>query len=79
MKAKLILLFLFAGTIAWSQVTIKGQVKDASNETLPGVSISVTGTSIGTITDIDGSYEISVPADAKELQFSFIGYEPILN
>jgi len=40
---------------------------------MPGVSISVKGTSLGTITDMNGKYLLKVPADAKTLVFSFVG------
>lgn len=40
---------------------------------IPGVSVVVKGTTIGTSTDFDGKYTISVPADAKTLIFSFVG------
>ncbi|RFZ82893.1 SusC/RagA family TonB-linked outer membrane protein [Mucilaginibacter terrenus] len=41
---------------------------------LPGVSVTVTGTSVGTQTDATGKYSLSVPASAKSLTFSFIGF-----
>jgi TonB-linked SusC/RagA family outer membrane protein len=40
---------------------------------MPGVSVSVKGTSLGTITDVNGKYLIKVPTDAKALVFSFVG------
>lgn len=56
------------------EVTVSGVVKDANGEGLPGVSISVKNTTIGTITDIDGKYSLKVPLNS-ELVFSFVGYE----
>jgi TonB-dependent SusC/RagA subfamily outer membrane receptor len=41
---------------------------------LPGVSVTVTGTSIGTQTNAAGKYSLSVPASARNLTFSFIGF-----
>lgn len=41
---------------------VKGQVKDASGKPLPGVTVMLKGTSVGTATNIDGKYEIKVPA-----------------
>ena len=41
--------------------------------TLPGVSIVVKGTTIGTVTDVNGKYSITVPEDATTLVFSFVG------
>ena len=59
------------------QQTITGTVTDAeSGETLPGVNIQVTGTTIGTTTDLNGQYELrNVPDDAQQLTFSFVGYQ----
>lgn len=42
---------------------------------LPGVTVQVTGTTIGTQTDVDGTYSLSIPSTAQSLTFSFIGYE----
>lgn len=54
--------------------SITGKVISATdNLGIPGVSVVVTGTTIGTVTDIDGNYKINVPADAKSLRFSSIG------
>jgi hypothetical protein len=55
-------------------VTISGSVKDASGETLPGVSIAVKGTNKGTISDLDGKYKISIPNKNAILSFSYLGY-----
>ena len=54
---------------------ISGQVlsKDG-NEPLPGVNVVIKGTTTGTVTDIQGNYQIAVPKDAV-LIFSFIGYD----
>lgn len=55
--------------------TITGQVTDLStNETLPGVNVLVKGTTIGTVTDIEGNYRLTAPDDAKTLVFSSVGY-----
>ena len=53
--------------------TISGVVFDQGGIELPGVSVSLTGT-MSTMTDANGKYSISVPANAKELTFSFIGF-----
>ncbi|MFA6245998.1 MAG: SusC/RagA family TonB-linked outer membrane protein [Mucilaginibacter sp.] len=42
---------------------------------LPGVSVTVSGTSIGTQTNASGKFSLSVPASAKSLSFSFIGFQ----
>lgn len=53
---------------------INGRVTDASGEPLAGVTISVPGTSIGTATDADGKFSLSVPDANSRLTFSYIGY-----
>ena len=58
------------------QPTIRGQVVDAqSGESIPGVNVAVEGTNIGTITDVDGEYELTLPYDDVEIVFSFVGYQ----
>ncbi len=55
--------------------TITGQVTDQENgETLPGVNVVVKGTTVGTVTDVDGNYQIAAPDDAEVLVFSSVGY-----
>jgi Ca-activated chloride channel family protein len=54
--------------------TITGKVCDSNNNSLPGVSILIKGTSRGTLTDIDGCFSISVPDNTAILVFSFVGY-----
>jgi TonB-linked SusC/RagA family outer membrane protein len=56
--------------------TVTGKVTDVDDgSTLPGVSVVVKGTSIGTVTDIDGKFSLVVPSDAKVLRLSFVGFE----
>ncbi len=50
--------------------TITGKVTDASGAPIAGASVQIKGTSVGTVTSTDGSYTISVPANAKSLVFS---------
>ncbi len=56
--------------------TIQGMVTSASDGTpLPGVTVMLEGTAIGTITDINGNFSLEVPAnEMSTLQFSMIGY-----
>ena len=57
--------------------SISGKVTSAEDgSTLPGVNVLVKGTTLGTVTDIDGNYRLDVPADATTLIFSFIGLHP---
>ncbi|WP_373492572.1 SusC/RagA family TonB-linked outer membrane protein [Aquiflexum sp.] len=60
--------------IKTAQNEIKGTVIDEDGNPIPGASVIVEGTAIGTVTDIEGKYSLSV-ADGSVLIFSFIGYE----
>ncbi len=80
-KLKLLLLFLFVGiSIASAQVsTVRGKViSDDDGEPVIGASVLIKGTSIGTVTDIDGKFHIAdIPKTAKTIVISFIGMETI--
>jgi len=55
--------------------TITGTVTDSKQEPLIGVNVTLKGnSSVGTITDIDGNYTLSVPSDKAVLIYSYIGY-----
>jgi TonB-linked SusC/RagA family outer membrane protein len=76
MRQTLIILLLFLWSIPnfAQERTITGTVTDAdSKQFLPGVTIIIKGTTIGTTTDLDGKYTIKAESDAT-LVFSFIGY-----
>lgn len=55
---------------------IEGKVQDDKGENLPGVSVLVKGTQLGTITDIDGKFSLDVSGDDAVLVFSFVGFLP---
>ncbi|HOX75554.1 MAG TPA: TonB-dependent receptor [Bacteroidales bacterium] len=68
---------LSGSVVDQQQIKVSGTVTNASTgETLPGVNVVVTGTTVGTITDSAGKYSIEVPQGSKSLTFSFIGMEP---
>ncbi len=54
--------------------TITGKVTDEDDEGLPGVNIIVKNTTLGTVTDVNGNYQLNVPDDATTLVFSSVGY-----
>lgn len=54
-------------------IVIRGQITDAKGETLPGVSVKIKGTAIGTSTDADGRYSLNVPENST-LVFTYIGF-----
>jgi TonB-linked SusC/RagA family outer membrane protein len=70
----MLLFFFFVNTAIAQNVAVKGKVTDAATgESLIGVSVSERGTANGVQTDVNGTYSISVPANAT-LTFSYIGY-----
>ena len=61
---------------AGQQKKLSGLVTGTDKAPLPGVSVVVKGTTVGTITDFDGKFTLSVPADTRILVFSFVGMKP---
>ncbi len=55
---------------------ISGNIIDDIGESLPGVSVMIKGTDIGTISDFDGNYTLEVPAGDWTIGFYFIGFQP---
>lgn len=62
--------------LLWAQTrTVSGNVTGDDSGPLPGVTVIVKGTTVGTVTDIDGNYRINVPEATEILTFSFVGYQ----
>jgi len=80
MKQKHILFLFFVcllslPALAYGQ-TISGVVTDAvDGEPLSGVNIIAEGTTTGTVTTLDGDYQITVSDNVTHLVFSFLGYQ----
>lgn len=76
----ILLLLMFCEQIVLAQATpagehtVTGRITDEQNEPLIGVTILLEGTSIGTYSDIDGFYSITVPEDGI-LVFSYVGFK----
>ena len=76
LKRILFLLFAVCSLAVYGQnVEVKGKVVDDINDPLPGVSVSIKGTTRGTITDVDGNYSIEVSRN-QTLVFSLVGMTP---
>ena len=75
MKRKLFLLLvtLFTAVTAMAQQKVSGKVVDAEGQPLFGAGVLVKGTTTGAVTDLDGNFELTVPAGAV-LEISSIGY-----
>ncbi|KAA2240138.1 TonB-dependent receptor [Chitinophaga agrisoli] len=76
MKHILLLWLLCSSTVLYAQNSLEGVVKDkATSAVIPGVSITIAGSSAGTQTDANGHYKLTVPAKGSyRLQASFLGY-----
>lgn len=75
------ILLVCAGTLGWATVgwaqssSVSGKITDKADGTpLPGVNILVKGTTNGTISNVDGQYNLSIQSDNPVLVFSSIGY-----
>ena len=69
------LCLLVATTTSAQTRQVSGVVKDSAGAPLESVSVSVKNTTLGTVTNASGSFTLNVPATAKTLVFSFLGYE----
>jgi iron complex outermembrane recepter protein len=79
MKIKFLLLFLFAATSVFSQSVLKGKVFNSDNEPLPGASVVISGSVIGTVTNEKGEFVLpNLKSDTYPLKISFVGYRPYL-
>jgi iron complex outermembrane receptor protein len=76
LSGKTLLLALFLPIIGHAQTAreVSGKVTDNTGTGLPGVTVLVTGTSIGASTGADGEFRLQVPATATSLTVSFVGY-----
>lgn len=70
------LLLLVSSSLFAQQISVKGTVQDEFGEPLPGVSISVKGTTSGTITDMNGKFTINAKK-GNTLIFSYLGYQSV--
>lgn len=66
-----------AASVNLQQITVSGTVKDETGLPMPGVNIQVGGTTLGTISDVNGKYSIAVPNANVSLIFSFVGYNQL--
>jgi len=76
LSGKTLLLALFLPILGHAQTAreVSGKVTDIAGAGLPGVTVLVTGTSIGSSTGADGDFRLQVPATATSLTISFVGY-----
>jgi TonB-linked SusC/RagA family outer membrane protein len=67
-------LLLFCTTVFSQTATISGKVLDSDGNPVIGTNVLVVGTTVGTVTDIDGNYSLDIPVGEVDISFSFMGY-----
>jgi len=73
-----LLIFIGLNNVLFSQYSISGVITDkTNNDPLPGASIRIKGTTIGTTSDLDGKYKLSVKQNNVTVIFSYVSYEPV--
>lgn len=82
----MILIFVYNASVLYANSSVQSTLKteqskfkvtgivSESGDPMPGVNVTVKGTTIGTISDLNGSYSIEVPDESTYLSFSFLGY-----
>ncbi len=74
---KLLICCLLSFSVAAQTVSVSGQVTANDGESLPGVSVMVKGTTRGTVTDINGKYQLTNLQPKATLVFSFTGFQKV--
>ncbi|MCM1441814.1 MAG: TonB-dependent receptor plug domain-containing protein, partial [Roseburia sp.] len=74
----LVTVAMFAFTSMAQTINVRGTVVSAEDEEpIAGATVKAKGTSIGTQTDIDGNFQLTIPVDCKKLQVTFVGMYPL--
>lgn len=68
-----LIFFSFMGLVSAQETNLTGTVTQSDGNPIPGVSVVVKSTSVGTVTDMNGRFSIISPVGSKILVFSFIG------
>ena len=77
-KLKLLLIAFIIGfsSLTFAQDSVSGVVTDEQNQPIPGVSVFIKGTTIGTTTDFDGEYQIKA-SKSNVIVFSYLGFKTL--
>ena len=70
----MLLIMLCSSAAVFAQVAIRGTVTDINGDPLIGVNVSIKGTTIGNITNMEGNYTMEAPNKNSVVVFSFIGF-----
>ena len=75
MKNLFTILCLLGTTLLMSQTNVTGKVMDSTGDALIGVNVTIKGKNMGTITDVEGSYSLTVTNPNTTLIYSYVGFE----
>ncbi|HUC82859.1 MAG TPA: SusC/RagA family TonB-linked outer membrane protein [Flavisolibacter sp.] len=70
------LLLMLSTLVSWAQRTVTGKITDANGNPVPSASVQVQNTRTGTVTKEDGTFSLTVPANARTLVVSAVGFSP---
>ncbi|PZF73009.1 SusC/RagA family TonB-linked outer membrane protein [Taibaiella soli] len=70
----IVLLTVSAEAVMAQARKVSGRVLDERNQGLPGAGVAIKGTTLGTVTDVDGNFSVDVPAENKVLTIQSVGY-----
>lgn len=79
MNTKRLLLFILLvfSVTSFGQSGLFGVVTDEAQQPLPGATVRISNSNYGAVTDMEGNYELSVPAGTYQVEVSFVGYDVI--
>ncbi len=77
MRFLLVVVFLFSGLTTWSQRMIKGQVLSEKNEPIPFAHLIINESSRGTISNVDGRFQLNLAPNDSLISITSIGYETL--
>lgn len=73
-KSLFLTLFIFISYATFAQVNIRGKVVDSAGESLVGVNVIIKGSRLGTVTDLNGEFSLSVSSTNSTLLFTYVGF-----
>lgn len=76
MRSVMTACFLFLALYSSAQIPITGKVNGADQQPVPGATVTIKGTTLGTQTNAEGRFSINSPNNKSVLVISFVGYEP---
>ena len=77
MKASLVFFLLFVSFAINAQITVKGVILDEKNQPIPYANIIVHKTTLGTSSDFDGNFKITLKKNKGKLQISLLGFKTV--